>query len=352
VGPGWYVFPSVTVGVAFDDNIDGTESGKRSDFIGRFAPGLALGYSSPRVNFQLGASSSADVYADHSENNELFGSQTVTLGSSYILTPRATVGLNGDYTRVQSDTDIVNELGVRVGSGTAQSYSVSPVIAYQFTPLMAGDFAYRFASDELDGVSNDLHGVSLGLNRRFTPVDTGGLTYSFDYVDSSDAETTTSHVLLAEWARQFGPDTTAAARLGPRFTDGDVRAEAGADFAHRFSSGTLSLAYTRTQSIATGQAGVQDVDSFSVGFVFPPLRGGYLVNLAANFTRSDPLSATGNDADETRAYSFYANVSRRLTPWLIARAFYQFTYEESSTSDVPRNVVGLEFAFGHLFPLR
>src|SRR5262249_31686499 len=113
-GLGWYVLPSATVSLVFDDNIDVTKSGKKADFITRLAPSFALGFTSPRLNFQVGGSSSADIYAEHSDNDQIFRSQQVTSSLSYIVMPQATLGLNADYTREQSDTNIVNEFGVRV----------------------------------------------------------------------------------------------------------------------------------------------------------------------------------------------------------------------------------------------
>src|SRR5215510_14818151 len=96
------------------------------------------------------------------------------------------------------------------------------------------------------------------------------LDYSLDLFESTDEDTVVSNTATLGWARQFGPNTSAAVRLGPRFTNGDVGVEAGLDFAQRFRYATLSLAYARTQTVATGQSGVQDVDSFAVGVGFPP----------------------------------------------------------------------------------
>ncbi len=348
--PGWYVLPSLGLGALLDDNIDNASSKKRSDFITRVAPGVALGFSSPRVNFQFGGSTTADIYAVYSENTRPFSSQTVSLSSAYQLTPAVKLGLNADYSRTDSTTSITNELGARVGSGVAQTYSVAPSLAYQFAPRTAIGLGYRLLRNQLSGgPSNDEHSASLSLSHRFSPADMGLLDYKFELFE--DDGTTRSHVLTAGWSRQLGPNTVASVGIGPRFTDDDqdtADVDAAVDFAHRFKYGTLALSYTRTQSIATGMEGIQDVDSVSAGFAFPPLWRGYLVSISANFTRSDPATQAG---EETRSYGLGARVSRQLTSWLTADVFYRFTYEDGA-SDRTRNVVGIELTASRLYPLR
>ena len=83
---GWYVLPSLTLSGLFDDNLNGTSSARQSDFITRFVPAVALGFTSRRLNLQLGGSSSAEIYAQHSENNQVFSAQQATFGASYLLT--------------------------------------------------------------------------------------------------------------------------------------------------------------------------------------------------------------------------------------------------------------------------
>jgi hypothetical protein len=239
-----------------------------------------------------------------------------------------------------------------VGSGTAQSYSVSPSVTHQFSPSTTGSASYRFDYNDLGGTSNQRNGVAAGLSHAFSTKDTGRIDYSLDVFDSTDEDTVVSNTATLGWARQFGPNTSGSVRLGPRFTNGDVGVEAGLDFAHRFRYATVSLAYGRTQSIATGQSGVQDVDYVTVGVGFPPFWRGYQASLVGSFTRSSPSSATSGQEGDTRTYRVGAQVARQINSWLVFRAFYQFSYEDGPGGNIPGNVVGAELAMSRLFPLK
>jgi hypothetical protein len=347
------VLPSLTVGGLFDDNINSTSSRQQSDFITRFIPAVALGFTSRQLNLQLGGSSSADIYAEHSENSQVFSSQQASLASSYLLTPQATLGLSADYTRTESDTQIVNEFGVRVGTGTAQTYSVSPSLAYHFTPATAGNLGYRFEYNDLSvGPSNQSHEATMGVSHHLTAVDVGRLYYTVEVAESSAADTVTSNVVTVGWSRQWGANTSTSIQLGPRFTGDETRLEVAAGLAHRFKYGTAWASYVRTQSIATGQAGIQDVDSVAAAFAFVPLWGGYRVTVTGTFTNIGPSSAAGGQTGDTRTYFAAAEVSRQITSWLAVRAYYQFTYSDGSGGSFTRNVVGAELGVSRLFPIK
>jgi uncharacterized protein (PEP-CTERM system associated) len=67
---GFYVTPSFSVAEEFDDNVFVTSTGKRSDLITRFTPGIELGYYSEPFRLLARSSFDAEIFADNTQLND------------------------------------------------------------------------------------------------------------------------------------------------------------------------------------------------------------------------------------------------------------------------------------------
>ena len=88
---GWYVIPRFSVSEQYNDNIFFTVQ-KTGDFITQFTPGFDIGYRSEPLTFLLGYQTTIEVYAEHSDLNNIGDNQSGLLTLSYAPDRRLTIG--------------------------------------------------------------------------------------------------------------------------------------------------------------------------------------------------------------------------------------------------------------------
>ncbi len=192
------------------------------------SPTVALGFTSSRFESSVGAFQPRRRLRTARRERRIVQLTAGDTRFELSVGTRSHAWSDANYTRAESEAEIVNEVGVRVGSGTAQAYSVSPNLAYEFTPLTNGTLAYRFGHNEVSGgASNDDHGVDFGVSHRFSAVDVGRVDYGFDIFEGSDADTVTSHTVTFGWARELGRQYVGICEARPTILGRRDRARSG-----------------------------------------------------------------------------------------------------------------------------
>ncbi len=349
---GWYVTPSFTLTEEYDDNVFGVPTNKRSDFITRFTPGLTAGYRSEPLTLLGSYSLGAEVFANNTDLNGVNRHQA-GLESRYLPTPLTTLALNATYREIESTTQfIATEPETRVpilelGRRRSSLIEAAPSVAHQFTPLTSGDASYAYArSDVSGGFVDTTHQGRLRLIRQLTPLDQGTVTYRIRQFESNRAESITSHAATLGWRRQFTPNTVLSLEAGPRFSNGDVGAEAAASLEHRFQQATLTLAYSRTETIAVGRSGAVTADTGSGSLRFEPFKATHVALVASVARLSDDNDSTFRDVTLYRAG---ATATYALTKWLTLRGSYGFSLQEADET-IRHHIVSISLEFG--YPIR
>lgn len=344
---GWYLIPSLTLTEAFDDNIFGSASGQRADFISRFSPGLQAGYRSEPLTLLASTSFDAEVFANNPQQNDAMSGKHAGMNLKYLPILPLTLGLDLAYTETRSPGTLAPILTPDVPANTlefgrrrATFFSASPSIAYQFTPLTSGTSGYSYTNTTLEGgTTNTGHQGRLGLSHRFTPLDTGTFDYRLSVFEDSTSSTTIFHALTLGWTRQLTPQTTVSVQGGPRFSGGPVSPEVNARLAHEFKTfdqrARASLDYSRSEGFVIGQAGSVKIESVTGSIGFEPLKL-LQVSLGGSLTR-----LSGGTRSDTTSYGATAEASYQLLRWLTARASYRFGLQDQNTGGIRHNVFSL-----------
>jgi hypothetical protein len=255
---GWYVTPSFGLMEEYDDNVFVSSSDRRSDFITRFTPGLEAGYVSEPLTALVRGAFDSEVYADHSELNDAFASYRTGLTLGYLPLRTLSFGLDATYAETNDVTELlVATTGFQEERRNATELVVAPSAAWNITARDVARGSYSFTRDTADESPDILaHRGRLTLSRDVTPLDTGLVGYIVRVFENEDGPTTTSHVPLLGWRRQFTRQTSATVEGGPRFTDGGVQPEVSARLEHDFRRARVTLAYERTEAVIIGGSGV------------------------------------------------------------------------------------------------
>jgi hypothetical protein len=348
----WYLLPSLSLSEEFDSNVFGSASDRESDFITRPVAGLAVGYVTDRVNLVVGATFDAEIFAKNSNENDTGLNSLGSVDVQYPLSPRLTTSLGGAYSRTESVVDIRRETGVTAVEVGRQDISVaraSLMGSYLLDAVTTGDARYSFTYTDVSGGPRDTeHGITLGVTRGFTPLDSGLLRYSFEYFDSDEVGTATSHTARIGYARLFTPRTRLSIEVGPQFSEGDVTASVDIALTHQFRRASLVLSYTRGQDIVVGLAGARTEDTLSAGLTFEPIRS-LSAGLSGSVSRVSGLDDP--ESTDTTVYSFLATISYPLARGLAGRATYRFLYDDNGGS-IARHVVTLTLDFTYPILLR
>jgi hypothetical protein len=354
---GWYVTPSFRLSEEFDDNIFATSSGKQWDFISRFSPGLEAGYRSEPFTLLASGGFDAEVYARDPQLNDATSGWHAGLTSRYLPIRPLTLGLDVAYTETRSPSTIPLTLTpaliapatvLQFGLRRATFLTASPSLAYSFSPVTAGTAAYAYTHDTIEGgLSSTTHTATFGLTHDFTPLDKGILGFRSTVYDTEGSPTTEDYAPTIGYTRRLTDRTSITLQGGPRFTsDGSVGPEVSARLDHQFKLGKAYLAYARSQGFVLGEAGVVETETFSGGVDFEPVKS-LLVSVSPSITR-----LSGGTTADTTVYALGASASYPILRWLLARASYQFYYQqEHHAGDIPRNIVtfSLEASYPYRF---
>ncbi len=345
VSPGFYVTPSVSISEIYDDNIFISET-NRADYITRVSPGLTVGYRSDPLTLLGTFAFDISYFALHSElNKQPVDREAYGLDLSYQPDPRLMLGLTGAFTKTERPGELEVETGIESERRRTTQYRFSPSVSYRFDPRTLGNASYRYTSNEKSGgVSGTIQKIDLSLSRAMTAVDTGTLGYGFALFESDGSESTSSHNVTLGWARQLTGLTLVSLRAGPRFSDGEVDAEASASLRHSLRQGHVLVEYVHTQTTVIGRAGTQTTDRLSASLAFDATRE-LSLDLSPAVRQISAEDAKGSR--EIHVYGMSAGAKYRITRWLDLRADYRFSFRHEGNVEILHNTItiGLDFLY-------
>ena len=390
---GWYLTPSFRLTEEFDDNIFARSSGKESDFISVFSPGIEAGYRSEPFTLLVNSGFEADIFAEHPELNDATSAWHAGFNLRYLPIRPLTLGLHVAYVETNRPSSLPSDFGpiliapvvssaasppsaapppsagtppsdgsppstvppsesapsliapatvVEFGRRRATFLSASPSAVYHFTPLTTGSAAYTYSHSTIEGgVANTTHSTGLSLSHQLTALDTGTLGFRVTVFESEGVATRTSYTPTLGWTRKVTPETTLSLSGGPRFSDGSVGPEVSARLDREFKLLRVSLGYSRSEGFVVGQAGAVNTETYSGSVNFVPLRS-LLVAVGPTITR-----ISGGTTSDTTIYALGATASYQILRWLTARASYRFAFQERAGGDILHNVfsLGLEASY-------
>jgi hypothetical protein len=340
---GWYVIPSLNLTEEFDDNVFGTSSNRKSDFVTRGSPSLTAGYRSQPLTLLVTAGFDAEFFEENRELSNVGDRKRADVAFQYLPTRTLTLGVTADYAQTVTPTELSPETGIELGRQETTLWDVSPSLSYRFTPSTSGDARYLYRRSVTESLTNVTQEARLGLSHLLTLRDTGTLGYILRQIEADAADADRSHAITIGWNRRLSPTMALSLEAGPRVSesDGTLGAEAAASLERRLKLGAVSVAYTRSETAIIGRAGTARFDSLSGSLRLEPRR-----SLQVNFGAFVSEVAEEGVSD-TMVYGLNASVGYQITKWLSARATYRFYRQEQGSITIPHNIfsIGLDVRY-------
>jgi predicted porin len=172
------------------------------------------------------ANSLSTAYRINTEDYELpFANLALTMGYNF---PRLSLALNESFIR-DDDAGQDPSLALQSRRETFLRNNLNPQIRYQFSRQTAATFGYSYVLVVNEDNASDItqsHGVTVGLQHRFSPVWSGGLGYAFTATNGDDTANQSdeggnrrSHRFTADVAYTFNRRTSATVQAFGTLTD-------------------------------------------------------------------------------------------------------------------------------------
>jgi hypothetical protein len=355
--------PSLFVSEEYNDNIRLTNRNRQSDFITGFTPGLQLTFA--RTTYEVTAlyRFTSELYADHSELDQVLRRQDFFLNAFWRATPRLTLSLADSFVS-STDSNIVTVEGVSTGRTRARSNTFTPGLTYRLTPLTNVRVTTSYTHQEFDAAElrgSDIFRGDVAFDRRFTPRLTGTAGYTFQYFDIQRQPDSTTHTLRLGATYRFTPTLTGAVAVGPtlevREGDTTLRPFASVSLTNRFRWGSINGQYDRTVGTAGGLGGTTQNDVVHGLVQVTRIMRGLGLEFAPRFTSVQGDADQGDRGDiDVRTITLTLRAVYRFNQWIAAAAGYTFFQQRSDrggsglTNDVDQNRVYVGLQFG--YPIR
>jgi hypothetical protein len=353
--------PTFTISEEYNDNIFLNNSNKESDFITGFTPGVELTFE--RMDYRLTAlyRFTSELYADHSELDQVLRRQDFFLDGAWRVTPRLTLSLADSFVS-STDTNIVTEEGVSTGRTRALSNTFTPALSYDITSLtsvrVTTSYTHQeFEADELRG--SDVYRGDLSFDRRLTPLLTGTIGYTFQYFDIQRQPDSVTHTVRLGATYRFTPTLTGAVAAGPTLEvsegDSEVRPFASLSLTNRFKWGSVSGQYDHTVGTAGGLGGTTENDVLRGLIQVTGLARDLSLEFSPRFTSvQGDESRGGQDRVDIQTITLSLRAIYRFNQWIAAAGGYNFFQQTSDrqggtsnfATDVDQNRVFFGIQFG------
>ena len=284
--------PSFTASAVYDDNLFSSVDEPLEETYLRFTPGIHLTYRSTRtLTLNAGYSFEAERFPERPEFDDTFARQRAAAGFTHRLTSRSTWSLSAGYVNSRTRRDLVEDIGADFRPGRAES---------------------------LNG--------SLSFNRRLTASDTLTLGYAFQgFAFGEDNETSKSHLPTLGWIHDFTRQTSLTARIGPRYIEGNARADFSTGIRRTTRRGAMSLSYRHGSSPIPTEAKAVNSDILNGNI-------SYLLGRSFDVSVAPGVSRLERDDAVTWVYRIFVSARYGIGSWFGLQAQYQGRYEQGDLS--------------------
>jgi hypothetical protein len=354
------LYPTLTLGAEYNDNVFLTNDRKRSDYIGSVTPGLQVILEGTTYRWAAGYSITGEKYLHTSELDNAVQRQNFFLTGSQRLSPQFTLTLNDVFVE-DNNTNFVGTDNIAVGRQKARSNVFAPGFTWQFLPKTAlrVEAAYTLQRyDDPNAADSNVYRLTTDLTHDFTPRVVGILGYEARYIDVERQFGVTTHTGRLGVTYRFTPLTIATVVVGPtvrvtRNESPSVSPFADASLTSVFSWGSASLYFQRSVGTAGGAGGTTENTSFGGLVAVTSLVRDLILEAGPRYSIAE--STGGGDAIDVRSFSLDLRATYRFTSWFSGIAGYRLFLQRSDSQsatiarDVDQNRVFLGAQFGYPF---
>lgn len=355
------LYPTLTLGAEYNDNVFQTNTPKRSDIIGSVTPGIQLSAEKSTYRWTAGYSLTGEKYLDHSELDNAVQRQNFYINGTHRLTPRFTLTLSELFVEDKASNMVAPE-DVAIGRRTSRSNAFTPGFSWQFAPRTSLVTALSYTLQRFDDPAarnSDVYRLTADVNHEFTARLAGILGYEGRYIDVDGQAPVSTHTPRLGARYWFTSTLIGTIVAGP--TVRMVRDEydgispfAEASLSGQFSWGTATAFGNHYVGTAGGLGGTTENTSIGAAVQVTTLLRNLVLDFGPRYSISKSVGP--GDAIDVRSLSFDLRAAYRFTDWLAMVAGYRFFQQRSDSAaatlarDVDQNRVFLGVQFG--YPIR
>jgi hypothetical protein len=314
-----YFLPSLALTGNYDDNLFFTPDDHEDDYFLRLRPAVKAGYRSLPTNFSLNYSFDLERYDRHQDLDSDKARQDLALDYSFRPSQILTLGVNADYLRTRSPSELVALTGVGFGRVFAERRSFNPTLEYQYDSLTTATAGYQYIRDKItNGIGSDVNTASAGVDRRLAPQAGISFRYRFDRFHFDNGVVVNANTLLFGGNYAYSKRLTLSALAGPRFTSSDTTdASASAELRYEIDHGEVALNYDRQQTTVLGVGAAVNSDGLAATLL--------LMTAPDVELRAVPSYAVStNDGLRTEVYRFLLEAGWQASRYLTVVGSYEF----------------------------
>jgi hypothetical protein len=353
------IFPTLTLGAEYNDNLFLNNLQKRSDFIGSVTPSIQVVLEGATYRWAVGYSLTGEKYLDNSQLDNAVQRQSFFIIGSHRLSPQFTLTLNETFVE-DRNTNLVGTENIAVGRQKSRSNVFAPGLVWLFAPQTSLRAEVGYALQRYDdpaAASSDAYRILTDVNHNFTPRLVGVLGYEGRYIDVERQLGATTHTARFGATYRFTSALTGTAIVGPTVLvtrdDTSLSPFADVSLTDLFSWGSATVYFSRVVGTAGGLGGT--TENTSIGGLVQVTSLLRDLALEAGPRYSTAHSTGGGSAIDVRSFSLDLRATYRFTPWLAGVAGYRFFMQRSDSTgttlagDVDQNRVFLGAQFGYPF---
>jgi hypothetical protein len=329
------LYPTLTLGVEYNDNVFLDNDRRESDFILSATPAFQVVLERPTYRWAAGYSFTAEKFIDQSHLDSAFQRQHFYLSGVHRVNPRLTLTLSEVFVE-DKNTNLVGEESVAVGRQKARSNSFSPGLTWQFAPRtsLSASFSYTLQRfDDADASDSNTYRLNADVNHDVTARLTGSLGYEIRHIDVEGQPGTTTHTPRVGVTYRFTPTLTGVLFAGPTVwvtrDDTGVSPYVNAQLTNLFRWGSASAYFTHYVGTAGGLGGTTENTSVGGILQVTTLLRDLVLEAAPRFSQSKSLEGNGIDV---RSFTVDLRAAYRFTNWLAGVVGYRFFQQRSDTA--------------------
>jgi hypothetical protein len=351
------IYPTLTLGVEYNDNLFLNNQQRKSDYIGSVTPGIQVILESTTYRWAAGYSLTGEKYFHTDQLDSTVQRQNFFLTGSHRLSPEFTLTLNEVFVE-DKNTNFVGTENIAVGRQKALSNVIAPGFVWFFLPKTsiraeAGYTLQRY--DSPNSADSNVYRLTTDLNHDFTSRFTGILGYEARYLDVQHQLGVTTHTARVGLTYRFTPQTIATVIAGPtvllaRGQQPRWSPFFDANLTSLYSWGSASVFANRSVGTAGGVGGTTENTSVGGLVQVTALARDLIIDAGPRFSMSQ---STGGNAVDVKSATLDFRATYRFTTWLAGVVGYRFFLQRSqSTSaliagDVDQNRAFLGVQFGY-----
>jgi hypothetical protein len=353
--------PSLALSEEWVDNVFGSNANKQSDFVTTFTPAVALYVNRPRYRLIAGTAVSAELHAQDSALNDVFGRQNFVLAGDYTATPALILRI-ADALAVDRNTSATDTF--TVGRQLSLTNTLTPGLRWQITSRSAFDtsafYSARRFFDQGSGVNSDTYKFQGNYEYGFTSRLTGVVGYGFEYLRIEGQDDSTTHTPTLGFGYRLTSALTVSVAGGPAITQiagNTFISPAGtAGLTWRLRNGILNVQYSRSVGVAGGFGGTTDSQVAVATLSMPTWIRDLTLLISPSYTKSKSIDSSQATQIDVEAYRVNIGVAYQITRYVSAFGGYEFVRQRTANSstqqiDADQNRVRIGLQIGYPFSL-